>query len=253
MTTLSIKNVTLTFGGLNALSDVNITIEPGLITSIIGPNGAGKTSMLNCISGFYHPTSGEIRYGDRRLSKASPHQVSSMGIARAFQNLELFSGMTVLDNLLLARHQKLHYNLLQAMIFFGKTSKEESKNRQSVEEVIDFMELEPYRNSTVGNLAYGIQKRVEVARALTLGPQLLLLDEPMAGMNIEEKEDMVRFIIDIQKEREATVVLVEHDLGVVMDISDRIYVLDFGELIGSGTPEEVVKIPKVVDAYIGEE
>jgi len=253
MTTLSIENVTLTFGGLNALSDVNITIEPGLITSIIGPNGAGKTSILNCISGFYHPTSGEIRYGDRRLSKASPHQVSSMGIARAFQNLELFSGMTVLDNLLLARHQKLHYNLLQAMIFFGKTSKEESKNRQSVEEVIDFMELEPYRNSTVGNLAYGIQKRVEVARALTLDPQLLLLDEPMAGMNIEEKEDMVRFIIDIQIERDATVVLVEHDLGVVMDISDRIYVLDFGELIGSGTPEEVVTIPKVVEAYIGEE
>jgi branched-chain amino acid transport system ATP-binding protein len=253
MTTLSIENVTLTFGGLNALSDVNITIEPGLITSIIGPNGAGKTSMLNCISGFYHPTSGEIHYGAQRLSKASPHQVSSMGIARAFQNLELFSGMTVLDNLLLARHQKLHYNLLQAMIFFGKTSKEESKNRQSVEEVIDFMELEPYRNSTVGNLAYGIQKRVEVARALTLDPQLLLLDEPMAGMNIEEKEDMVRFIIDIQKERDATVVLVEHDLGVVMDISDRIYVLDFGELIGSGTPEEVVTIPQVVEAYIGEE
>ncbi len=176
-----------------------------------------------------------------------------MGIARAFQNLELFSGMTVLDNLLLARHQKLHYNLFQAMIFFGKTSQEESKNRQYVEEVIDFMELEPYRNSTVGNLAYGIQKRVEVARALTLDPQLLLLDEPMAGMNIEEKEDMVRFIIDIQVEREATVVLVEHDLGVVMDISDHIYVLDFGELIGSGTPETVVTIPKVIEAYIGEE
>ena len=253
MTTLSIENVTLTFGGLDALSDVSMTIEPNLITSIIGPNGAGKTSMLNCISGFYHPTTGELRYGDKRLSKASPHQVSSMGIARAFQNLELFSGMTVLDNLLLARHQNLHYNVLQAMIFFGKTSKEESKNRQYVEEVIDFMELEPYRNSTVGNLAYGIQKRVEVARALTLGPKLLLLDEPMAGMNIEEKEDMVRFIIDIQKEREATVVLVEHDLGVVMDISDCIYVLDFGEVIGSGTPEEVVKIPKVVEAYIGEE
>jgi branched-chain amino acid transport system ATP-binding protein len=253
MTALTIENVTLTFGGLNALSDVDMTIDPGLITSIIGPNGAGKTSMLNCISGFYHPTSGEIRYGDRRLTKASPHQVSSMGIARAFQNLELFRGMTVLDNLLLARHQKLHYNIFQAMIFFGKTSNEESRNRQYVEEVIDFMELEPYRNSTVGNLAYGIQKRVEVARALTLAPQLLLLDEPMAGMNIEEKEDMVRFIIDIQKERGATVVLVEHDLGVVMDISDVIYVLDFGELIGSGSPAEVVKIPKVIEAYIGEE
>ncbi|MGD9310429.1 MAG: ABC transporter ATP-binding protein [Desulfosarcina sp.] len=253
MTTLSIENVTLTFGGLNALSDVSMGVEPGLITSIIGPNGAGKTSLLNCVSGFYHPTSGEIRYGDRPLSKASPHQVSVMGIARAFQNLELFSGMTVLDNLMLARHQKLRYNLFQAMLFVGKTSREESKNRQYVEEVIDFMELEPYRKHTVGSLSYGIQKRVEVARALTLAPQLLLLDEPMAGMNIEEKEDMVRFIIDIQKERNATVVLVEHDLGVVMDISDVIYVLDFGELIGSGTPEEVVKIPKVIDAYIGEE
>lgn len=252
MTELKIENVTLTFGGLAALSNVNIDIAPGLITSIIGPNGAGKTSLLNCISGFYHPTSGEIYYGDRNLSKASPHQVSSLGIARAFQNLELFRGMTVLDNMLLARHQKLHYNILQAVVFMGKASREESKNRRYVEEVIDFMELEPYRKQTVGNLSYGIQKRVEVARALTLAPKLLLLDEPMAGMNIEEKEDMVRFIIDIQKERQATVVLVEHDLGVVMDISDHIYVLDFGEVIGSGTPAEVVKIPKVIEAYIGE-
>lgn len=252
MTELKIENVTLTFGGLAALSNVNIDIAPGLITSIIGPNGAGKTSLLNCISGFYHPTSGEIYYGDRKLSKASPHQVSSLGIARAFQNLELFRGMTVLDNMLLARHQKLHYNILEAVVFMGKASREESKNRRYVEEVIDFMELEPYRKQTVGNLSYGIQKRVEVARALTLAPKLLLLDEPMAGMNIEEKEDMVRFIIDIQKERQATVVLVEHDLGVVMDISDHIYVLDFGEVIGSGTPAEVVKIPKVIEAYIGE-
>jgi len=253
MAKLNIKDVTLTFGGLAALSNVDMDIEPGLITSIIGPNGAGKTSLLNCISGFYHPTSGEIHYDNNRLTHASPHQVSSLGIARAFQNLELFSGMTVLDNLMLARHQKLKYNVLQAMVFFGKASREESKNRQYVEEVIDFMELEPYRKQTVGNLSYGIQKRVEVARALTLAPELLLLDEPMAGMNIEEKEDMVRFIIDIQIEREATVVLVEHDLGVVMDISDRIYVLDFGELIGSGTPEEIVKIPEVIEAYIGED
>ena len=253
MAKLNIKDVTLTFGGLAALSNVDMDIEPGLITSIIGPNGAGKTSLLNCISGFYHPTSGEIHYDNNRLTHASPHQVSSLGIARAFQNLELFSGMTVLDNLMLARHQKLKYNVLQAMVFFGKASREESKNRQYVEEVIDFMELEPYRKQTVGNLSYGIQKRVEVARALTLAPELLLLDEPMAGMNIEEKEDMVRFIIDIQIERDATVVLVEHDLGVVMDISDRIYVLDFGELIGSGTPEEIVKIPKVIEAYIGED
>ena len=253
MDTLKITDVSLSFGGLVALSEVNIDIEPGLITSIIGPNGAGKTSLLNCISGFYHPTSGDIYYGDKKLNKASPHEVSNIGIARAFQNIELFSGMTVLDNLMLARHQNLHYNLLQAVVYFGKASKEESLNRQYVEEVIDFMELEPYRKHTVGSLSYGIQKRVEVARALTLAPQLLLLDEPMAGMNIEEKEDMVRFIIDIQKERNATVVLVEHDLGVVMDISDVIYVLDFGVLIGAGTPSEIVKIPKVIEAYIGEE
>src|SRR5210317_332026 len=253
MDKLTISDVTLSFGGLKALSKVDMKIEPGLITSVIGPNGAGKTSLLNCISGFYHPTSGDIFFGDHKLNKASPHQVSSLGIARAFQNIELFGGMTVLDNLLLARHQKLHYSILHAVVYFGKASREESKNRQYVEEVIDFMELEPYRKHTVGSLSYGIQKRVEVARALTLGPRMLLLDEPMAGMNIEEKEDMVRFIIDIQKERDATVVLVEHDLGVVMDISDRIYVLDFGEVIGAGRPEEVAANPKVIEAYIGEE
>lgn len=253
MKPLTISDVTLTFGGLNALTNVHMHFEPGLITSVIGPNGAGKTSLLNCISGFYHPTIGEIHYGDRRLTHASPHQVSSLGIARAFQNLELFSGMTVLDNLLLARHQKLHYSLLHALIYFGKASRVEAQNRGVVEDVIDFMELEPYRKRTVGSLSYGVQKRVEVARALTLDPSILLLDEPMAGMNIEEKEDMVRFIIDIQKERRTTIILVEHDLGVVMDISNSIYVLDFGELIGSGSPEEVVKIPKVIDAYIGED
>jgi branched-chain amino acid transport system ATP-binding protein len=253
MEKLAISDVSLSFGGLMALSGVNLEIQPGLITSIIGPNGAGKTSLLNCVSGFYHPSSGDIYFGKHKLNKASPHQVSNMGIARAFQNIELFRGMTVLDNLMLARHQNLRYNVLQAMIYFGKASRQESENRRYVEEVIDFMELEPYRKHTVGSLSYGIQKRVEVARALTLAPRLLLLDEPMAGMNIEEKEDMVRFIIDIQKERDATVVLVEHDLGVVMDISDRIYVLDFGEVIGAGTPNEVVKIPKVIEAYIGEE
>ena len=236
---LKVDNVTLSFGGLNALSSVSLSIETGLITSIIGPNGAGKTSLLNCVSGFYHPTKGRILYGEHNLSKASPHQVSSLGIARAFQNIELFRGMTVLDNLMLARHQNLKYNLFQAFLFSKKTSDEEAKNRQYVEEIIDFMELEPYRKKTVGSLSYGIQKSVEVARALTLGPDLLLLDEPMAGMNIEEKEDMVRFIMDIQKERHITVVLVEHDLGVVMDISDFVYVLDFGEVIGAGKPKEV--------------
>ena len=252
MKNLKISDVTLTFGGLNALTDVNLTIEQGLITSVIGPNGAGKTSLLNCISGFYHPNRGDILYGDRRLSQASPHQVSNLGIARAFQNIELFSGMTVLDNLMLARHQHLRYSFLNALIFWGKTARVEAENRAYVEDVIDFMELETYRKRAVGSLSYGVQKRVEVARALTLGPELLLLDEPMAGMNVEEKEDMVRFIIDIQKERNMTVVLVEHDLGVVMDISDQIYVLDFGEVIGSGTPREVAADPKVIEAYIGE-
>ena len=253
MKKLTVSDVTLTFGGLNALTDVNLTIEPGLITSIIGPNGAGKTSLLNCISGFYHPTRGDLHYGERKLTHASPHQVSSWGIARAFQNIELFGGMTVLDNLLLARHQNLQYNFLQALFYWGKTSRLEAQNRAYVEDIIDFMELEPHRKQTVGNLSYGIQKRVEVARALTLGPELLLLDEPMAGMNIEEKEDMVRFVLDIQKERHISVVLVEHDLGVVMDISDQICVLDFGQLIGAGRPKEIAADPRVVEAYIGED
>mgnify|MGYP001825296183 FL=1 len=253
MTTLTVSDLTLTFGGLKALSEVNLTVDAGEITSIIGPNGAGKTSLLNCISGFYHPTAGEIVFGGHNLNKATPHQVSSLGVARAFQNIELFSGMSVLDNLMLARHQNLDYNFFQALIYIGKTSRVEAQNRAYVEDVIDFMELEPYRKNMVGSLAYGIQKRVEVARALTLGPKLLLLDEPMAGMNVEEKEDMVRFVMDIKKERHITVVLVEHDLGVVMDISDKVFVLDFGELIGFGTPQTVAKDPKVIEAYIGEE
>ncbi len=253
MAHLNISDVTLSFGGLKALSNVNMKIEPGLITSIIGPNGAGKTSMLNCISGFYHPTHGDISYKEKKLTHASPHQISSMGIARAFQNLELFSGLSVLDNLLLARHRNLKYSFLHAVFFFGKASRIEAENRGYVESIIDFMELEPYRKSLVGNLSYGVQKKVEVARALTLAPDILLLDEPMAGMNQEEKEDIVRFVMDIQKERHITVVLVEHDLGVVMDISDQIYVLDFGEVIGSGTPEEIARNPKVIEAYIGED
>ena len=253
MNTLTISEVTLTFGGLNALTGVDMQIEPGLITSVIGPNGAGKTSLLNCISGFYHPTQGEIRYGTERLTRASPHQVTKKGIARAFQNLELFSGLTVLDNLMLARHRHLCYSFLHAVVYWGKASRLEAENRAFVEDVIDFMELEPFRKRPVGSLSYGIQKRVEVARALTLGPQLLLLDEPMAGMNIEEKEDMVRFIMDILKERSISVILVEHDLGVVMDISDQVYVLDFGELIGAGSPRQVAANRKVIDAYIGED
>ena len=252
MAYLTISDVTLTFGGLNALSHVDMAIEQGLITSVIGPNGAGKTSVLNCISGFYHPSKGSIHYNGIDLTHASPHQISNMGIARAFQNLELFSGLSVLDNLLLARHGKLNYSFLHALLFWGEASRVEAENRAYVEEVIDFMELEPHRKTLVGNLSYGVQKKVEMARALTLDPDLLLLDEPMAGMNVEEKEDVVRFIMDIQKERGVTVILVEHDLGVVMDISDRIHVLDFGRVIGSGTPDEVAADPKVIEAYIGE-
>jgi branched-chain amino acid transport system ATP-binding protein len=253
MPNLTVSDVTLTFGGLHALSAVSMEIEQGFITSIIGPNGAGKTSLLNCISGFYHPTRGDIYYGEHRLSRASPHQVSNIGIARAFQNLELFRGLSVLDNLMLARHQNLRYSLLHALVYFGKASRLEAENRAHVEAVIDFMELEPYRKQMVGNLSYGVQKRVEVARALTLSPALLLLDEPMAGMNIEEKEDIVRFVMDIKNEWNITVVLVEHDLGVVMDISDLIYVLDFGEVIGSGGPAEISANERVIEAYIGED
>lgn len=253
MTQLLVSEVTLTFGGLNALTQVDLTINPGIITSVIGPNGAGKTSLLNCISGFYHPTMGRIRYGDFDLTHAPPHVISTVGIARAFQNLELFRGLSVLDNLLLARHKHLRYSFWQALVYVGKASRIEAENRAYVEKVIDFMELEPYRKQIVGSLSYGVQKRVEMARALTLAPQLLLLDEPMAGMNIEEKEDIVRFVLDLKKEWHITVVLVEHDLGVVMDISDHIYVLDFGQVIGAGTPAEIAVNRKVIDAYIGEE
>ncbi len=248
---LQVKDVTLTFGGLNALSGVTLSVNQGELVSVIGPNGAGKTSLLNCISGFYHPTRGEITFEGHDLTHASPHQVTRYGIARAFQNIELFSGLSVLENLMLARHTYLRYNLLHAALFFGRAQAEEVENRRIVEDVIDFMELEPYRKALVGNLPYGVRKRVEVARALALEPKLLLLDEPMAGMTLEEKEDMVRFILDIRAERGTTIILIEHDLGVVMDISDRVYVLDFGEVIAEGPPEVVAQNPRVLEAYVG--
>lgn len=250
---LVVNNLTLSFGGLNALTSVSLEIEPQKITSIIGPNGAGKTSMLNCISGFYKATRGTITYRGKNLVGASPHQISKLGIARAFQNIELFSGLSVLDNLMLARHSHLHYNFFRSLVYWGKTSKEEIRNREFVEEIIDFMELEPYRKAVVGELAYGIRKRVEMARALTLDPEILLLDEPMAGMNLGEKEDIVRFILDIKAERDTTVVLIEHDLGVVMDISDMVYVLNFGQRIAGGTPDKVSQDEAVIEAYIGDE
>ncbi|NHK38708.1 ATP-binding cassette domain-containing protein [Thermus thermophilus] len=252
MAQLDVEGVTLTFGGVAALSGVSMRVEAGELVSIIGPNGAGKTSLLNCISGFYHPERGRILFEGQDLTRASPHEVTRRGIARAFQNIELFSGLTVLENLLLARHTHLSYGLLQAGLFYGRALAEEVRNRRVVEEVIDFMELEPYRKALVGNLPYGVRKRVEVARALALSPKLLLLDEPMAGMTLEEKEDMVRFILEIRA-RGTTVILIEHDLGVVMDISDRVYVLDFGQVIAEGRPEEVAKNPRVQEAYMGVE
>ena len=250
MPQLAVKNLTLSFGGLNALSDVSLSIEPGTVTSIIGPNGAGKTSLLNCVSGFYTATAGTITFEGHELVGASPHQISKLGVARAFQNIELFSGLSVLDNLMLARHTHLKYSFLDALVFYGRARKQEAENRAFVEGVIDFMELGPVRKATVGELAYGVRKRVEMARALTLAPKLLLLDEPMAGMTLGEKEDIVRFVLDI-KEEGVTVVLIEHDLGVVMDISDWVFVLDFGERIAAGPPAAVARDPAVIEAYIG--
>ncbi|RIH86419.1 Lipopolysaccharide export system ATP-binding protein LptB [Calidithermus terrae] len=250
---LSVEKVSLAFGGLRALSDVSLEVAQGELVSIIGPNGAGKTSLLNCISGFYHPSSGRISFEGHDLTRASPHQVTQYGVARAFQNIELFNGLTVLENLLLARHTFSKYNLLEAVLVYGPAMKVGVANRRSVEEVIDFMDLEPYRKALVGDLPYGVRKRVEVARALSLSPKLLLLDEPMAGMTLEEKEDMVRYILDIRAERGTTIILIEHDLGVVMDISDRVYVLDFGQVIAAGSPEEVSRNPRVQEAYVGVE
>ena len=240
------------YGPKEVVRGVDLALRRGEIVALFGPNGAGKTSLLNCISGFYHPERGRILFEGQDLTRASPHEVTRKGIARAFQNIELFSGLTVLENLLLARHTHLSYGLLQAGLFYGRALAEEVRNRRVVEEVIDFMELEPYRKALVGNLPYGVRKRVEVARALALSPKLLLLDEPMAGMTLEEKEDMVRFILEIRA-RGTTVVLIEHDLGVVMDISDRVYVLDFGQVIAEGRPEEVARNPRVQEAYMGVE
>ncbi|MCX8089078.1 MAG: ABC transporter ATP-binding protein [Meiothermus ruber] len=251
MVQLKVEHVSLNFGGVKALSDVSLEVAQGELVSVIGPNGAGKTSLLNCISGFYHPSAGRITFEGHDLTHASPHQVTKFGIARAFQNIELFTGMSVLENLLMARHTFGHYNLLDNILIYGRAMRVGVENRRFCEEIIDFMELEPYRKALVGDLPYGVRKRVEVARALALSPKLLLLDEPMAGMTLEEKEDMVRFILDIRAERGTTIILIEHDLGVVMDISDRVYVLDFGQVIASGLPEEVSQNPRVQEAYVG--
>ncbi|MEJ2558061.1 MAG: ABC transporter ATP-binding protein [Anaerolineae bacterium] len=253
MVQLAAEDITLQFGGVVALLEVSVEVEQGAIHAIIGPNGAGKTSLLNCISRLYHPTKGRILFEGQDITTYRPHKIAELGIARSFQNIELFRGMTVLDNLMLGRHVRLKSGVLSGGFYWGKSQREEIAHRAIVEDIIDFLEIEAIRKKTVGTLAYGLQKRVELGRALALEPKILLLDEPMAGMNVEEKEDMARFILDINEERSITVVLIEHDMGVVMDISDKVTVLDFGEIISEGTSDEVRKDPKVISAYLGEQ
>ncbi|MFW5731504.1 MAG: ABC transporter ATP-binding protein [Desulfonatronovibrionaceae bacterium] len=253
MALLDVKDVTLTFKGIAALMEVAFSVEKGEIVSLIGPNGAGKTSMLNCISGRYHPDSGQIRMEGKDILSMPAHFRVRTGMSRTFQNIALFKGMSVLDNLMVGRHAKIKYGLLPSILYFGKARKEEDKNRFRVEEIIDFLGLSSCRHSAAGSLPYGVQKRVELGRALAADPRLILLDEPMAGMNLEETEEMARYILDINEEWGVTVLLVEHDMGVVMDISSRIVVLDFGQVLAQGSPEEVQADPDVVAAYLGGE
>ncbi len=233
--------------------NVSFTIEEGEILSLIGPNGAGKTSMLNCISGRYHPDEGDIAIDGKSILSMKAHRRTEMGLSRTFQNIALFKGMSVLDNLMVGRHSQMKYGLLASMLYWGKARRHEDMHRRRVEDVIDFLGLSPYRHQVAGRLPYGVQKRVELGRALAAEPRLILLDEPMAGMNLEETEDMARYILDINEEWGVTVLLVEHDMGVVMDISDKVVVLDFGSVLATGAPEEVQQDKDVIAAYLGGE
>ena len=248
---LDLQNISLRFGGVKALTDISFNIREHEVRAIIGPNGAGKSSMLNVINGVYHPQDGKIFYRGVERKKMEPHMAASTGIARTFQNIALFKGMSVLDNIMTGRTLKMKSNMLLQALWLGPAQKEEIAHRRKVEEIIDFLEIQHIRKTPVGRLPYGLQKRVDLGRALAMEPQILLLDEPMAGMNVEEKQDMCRFILDVNDQFGTTIVLIEHDMGVVMDISDRVVVLDYGKKIGDGLPDEVRASPEVIKAYLG--
>lgn len=248
---LDVTNVSLSFGGIRALNDIFFSAHKGEILAIIGPNGAGKTSLLNCLNNFYHPERGSIQYEGHELTRLSPHRIAGLGIARTFQQTALYTGLSTLDNLMAARHVHMRATMWDCMLYWGKAHREDLAHRAEVEEIIDFLEIEHVRKSVVGALPHGLRKRVELGRALALKPRLLLLDEPMTGMNQEEKEDMARFILDIHERMGATILLIEHDMGLVMDIAQRIIVLDFGTKIAEGTPAAIREDQAVINAYLG--